>query len=224
VISGRSTPRVRAAVLLVVLPCLAATVGCARAVDGVPAAAPPEASPDSADDLGALVVTEVPSGLPRLPDEELEPPAGAKAVDDIADYSDDPARELDVLEGYGYRHGWERFWGTGSGPMTGVFVDQFASRAGARAYAEDLARNDAEHYDGVLHDNPPQLPGGCRMLTVDSPEAGADAQEALGGPAALAWCGHGPFSVSVTSVAETLDAAEEEVRAVVEEQLDRLPR
>jgi hypothetical protein len=124
-----------------------------------------------------------------------------------------------VLEDYGYRYGWERFWGTGSGPMTGVFVDQFASRAGAGAYAEDLARNDAEHYDGVVHENPPGLPGGCRMLTVDD----ASAQEALGGPATLAWCGHGPFSVSVTSVAESMGAAEAEVRAVVEEQLDRLP-
>jgi hypothetical protein len=103
--------------------------------------------------------------------------------------------------------------------MTGVFVDQFDSRAGAGAYAEDLARNDAEQYDAVIHENPPELPGGCRMLTVDD----AAGQEALGGPAALAWCGHGPFSVSVTSVAGSLRSAEEEVRAVVTAQLDRLP-
>ncbi len=218
-IPGRSPRSVRAAVLLAVLPCLPATVGCARAADGVPTAAPTESFPDSAEELGALVVTQVPSGLPRLPDDKIAPPAGPKAVDDIADYSDDPARERDVLEEYGYRQGWERFWGTGSGPMTGVFVDQFDSRAGAGAYAEDLARNDAEHYDGVLHDNPPELPGGCRMLTVDHDGV----QEGLGGPAAFAWCGHGPFSVSVTSVAETMDAAQEEVVAVVKEQLDRLP-
>lgn len=218
-IPGRSSGNLRAAVLLALLPCLPATVGCARAVDGVPTAAPDERFPGSSADLGALVVTEVPSGLPRLPDDELEPPAGPKAVDDVADYSEDPAREQDVLEDYGYRYGWERFWGTDSGPMTGVFVDQFTSRAGAGAYAEDLASNDAEHYGGVLHENPPGLPGGCRMLTVDD----AAAQEALGGPAALAWCGHGPFSVSVTSVAESMRAAEAEVRAVVEEQLDRLP-
>ena len=149
--------------------------------------APAEALPESAEELGALVVTDVPSGLPRLPDDELEPPAGAKYVDDIAAYSDDPARERDVLEDYGYRHGWERFWGTGTGPMTGVFVDQFESRAGAGAYAEDLARNDAEHYGGVLHENPPDLPGGCRLLTVDDAEPDAG----LSGPAALAWCGHG---------------------------------
>jgi hypothetical protein len=220
VIRGRSSQHVRAAVLLVLLPCLQATVGCARAVDGVPTGVTGDAFPESADELGALVVTEVPSGLPRLPDAELDPPAGAKAVDDIADYSEDPARERDVLEHYGYRQGWERFWGSGSGgPMTGVFVDQFSSRAGAVAYAEDLARNDAEHYDGVLHDNPPDLPGGCRMLTVDD----AEAQAALGGPAALAWCGHGPFSVAVTAVAASMDAAREEVLAVVDEQLDRLP-
>ena len=220
-ILGRSSQNVRAAVLLVVLPCLPATTGCARPVDGVPTPAPTQAFPESAEELGALVVTVVPSGLPRLPDAELDPPAGPKGVEDIADYSDDPSRERDVLEEYGYRYGWERFWGTGtgSGPMTGVFVDQFVSRAGAGLYAEDLARNDAEHYAGVLHENPPDLPGGCRMLTVDDP----DAHEVLAGPAALAWCGHGPFSVAVTSVAESLDAAEDEVRAVVEQQLDRLP-
>jgi hypothetical protein len=219
VIPGRSPQNLRAAVLLALLPCTPALAGCDRAVDGMPVAAPTGAFPDSAEALGALVVTEVPSGRPRLPDDELQPPAGPKAVEDIADYSDDPGRERDVLEGYGYRHGWERFWGTGSGPMTGVFVDQFGSRAGAGAYARDLARNDAERYDGVLHENPPQMPGGCRMLTVDD----AGAQAALGGPAAFAWCGHGPFSVSVTVVADSLDAAEEEVRAVVEQQLDRLP-
>ena len=218
-IRGRSSPILRAAALLVLLPCLPAIAGCARTVDGVPTAVPADGSPGSADELGRLVVTEVPSGLPRLPDDQLEPPAGPKSVDDIADYSDDPEHERDVLEGYGYRFGWERFWGTGSGPMTGVFVDQFDARAGAGAYAEDLARNDAERYAGVVHENPPKLPGGCRMLTVDD----AAGQEVLGGPAALAWCGHGPFSVSVTSVAGSLESAEEEVRAVVTAQLDLLP-
>jgi hypothetical protein len=219
VISGWSSPILRAAVLLALLALLPVTAGCTRAVDGVPRGAPTEEFPDSAPDLEALIVTEVPSGLPRLPDDELEPPAGPKSVDDIADYADDPDRERDVLQGYGYRRGWERFWGTGAGPMTGVFVDQFGSRAGADAYAEDLARNEAERYEGVLHENPPDLPGGCRMLTVDD----AGAQEALGGPAAFAWCRHGTFSVSVTSVADSPDSAEEEVRAVVELQLDRLP-
>lgn len=220
-ISGRSSPNLRAAVLLAILPCLPATVGCTHAVDGVPTAAPGGGFPDSAEALGALVVTEVPSGLPRLPDADLQPPAGPKRVDDIADYSDDPAHERDVLEGYGYRQGWERFWGsgTGSGPMTGVFIDQFESRAGAGSYADDLARNDAERYDGVLHEKPRGLPGDCRMLTVDD----TGGEGSLGGPAAFAWCGHGPFSVSVTSVADSLEAAEDEVRAVIEEQLDRLP-
>ena len=218
-IRGRSSPILRAAALLVLLPCLPAAAGCTRALDGVPTAAPADGFPRSAGALGSLVVTDVASGLPRLPDDQLEPPAGAKSVDDIADYSDDPEHERAVLEDYGYRFGWERFFGTGSGPMTGVFVDQFDSRAGAGAYARDLARNDAEHYHGVVHENPQQLPGGCRMLTVDD----AAGQEALGGPAALAWCGHGPFSVSVTSVAGSLESAEEEVRAVVRAQLRLLP-
>ena len=130
------------------------------------------AVPASAEELGELVVTAVPSGLPRLPDDELDPPAGPKDVHDVAAYADDPAREREVLEDYGYRFGWERFWGEGPTSMTGVFVDQFETRAGAGAYAEDLARNDAEHYGGVLDENPPDLPGGCWMLTVDEPAAG----------------------------------------------------
>ena len=219
-IGGRPSLRLRAAALLFLLPCLPTTAGCTHAVDGIPSAAPPPPVPASAQELGKLVVTEVSSGLPRLPDDQLEPPAGPKAVDDIADYSDDPARERDVLEEYGYRFGWERFWGSGSVPMTGVFVDQFDTRAGAASYAEDLARNDAEHYGAVVHENPPELPGGCRMLTVDD----SDAQATLGGPAAMAWCEHGPFSVSVTAVADSLRSAEQEVHAVVEAQLDRLPR
>lgn len=217
-IGGR--PSLRAAVLLAVLPVVPSVSGCARVVDGRPTAASAARAPDSADELSRLLVTDVPSGLPRLPDDQLQPPAGAKSVDDIADYSDDPEHERQVLAQYGYRYGWERFWGTGSGStMTGVFVDQFEARAGAGAYAQDLARNDAAHYHGVVHENPPELPGGCRMLTVDDRAA----QASLGGPAAMAWCGHGPFSVSVTSVANSLEAAEGEVRAVVKAQLDRLP-
>jgi hypothetical protein len=188
-------------------------------VDGVPVAGRPESLPASAGELEPLIVPEVPSGLPRFPDEQLHPPAGAKRAADVAGYAEDPAREREVLEDYGYRHGWERFWGNGSGPVTGVFVDQFATRAGAGAYAEDLARNDAEHYDGELDEQPSDLPGGCRLLTVEDPRKDAG----LTGPAALLWCGSGVFSVGVTAVARSVDAAEAEVRAVMAEQLDRLP-
>jgi hypothetical protein len=175
--------------------------------------------PASAEELERLIVTEVPSALPRMPDDELWPPAGEKRLEDIADYATDPDREVEVLENYGYRYGWERFWGEGSWPVTGVFVDQFEARAGAGAYAEDLARNDAEHYDGMLRESPPDLPGGCRALTVDdaAPELG------LLGPAAFAWCRHGVFSVSVSAVADSIDVAQEEVRRVLDHQLDRLP-
>jgi hypothetical protein len=207
------------AVLLAVLPGVLATAGCLRSVEGRPTVAAARDVPASSAELEALIVTTVPSGLPRLPDRELNPPAGAKRLEDIAGYSKDPADQGDVLRDYGYRYGWERFWGTSSGPMTGVFVDQFEGRAGAAAYAEDLARNDARHYRGMLRENPPQLPGGCRMLTVDR----ADSDAGLRGPASFAWCEHGVFSVSVTAVARTVAAAEAEVRAVLGSQLRRLP-
>ncbi len=217
--SGRSSRGRRGVVVLALVPALCWLPGCSRAVDGEPTAGPISSLPDSPAELEVLIVDDVPSALPRLPDEELQPPAGAKRVEDVAGYSDDPARDREILEDYGYRHGWERFWGLDDGLVTGVFVDQFRSRAGAGSYAEDLARNDAELYHGRLQEDPPDLPAGCRMLTVDG--AG---QEGLEGPAAFAWCGRGPFSVSVTAVAGDADAAELEVRAVLAEQLDRLPQ
>jgi len=220
VIRGR-LPRWRRVAVLLVVPGVVALTGCSRAVDGVPTAGPVASPVTSPEELEELIVTEVPSGLARLADDELEPPAGAKRVQDVASYSDDPARETEVLEDYGYRYGWERFWGAaGNGPVTSVFVDHFRSRAGAGAYAEDLARNDAEHYRGMLREDPPDLPGGCRMLTVDD----AEPDLGLNGPAAFAWCGHGDFSVAVTAVADSVDEAEEEVRAVLADQLDLLPR
>jgi hypothetical protein len=181
-------------------------------------AARSEFSSTSAEELGKLIVTEVPSGLPRMPDEDLTPPAGRKRVEDIAGYARDPARERAVLADYGYRYGWERFWGTESGPVTGIFVDRFDTRAGAGAYAEDLARNDAEHYGGMLSETPAGLPGGCWVLTVADPDP-----QQLHGPAAFAWCVHGVFSVSASAVTDSVDAAEEEVHAVLTAQLELLP-
>ena len=215
--AGRLSSRSGAAVLFVVAGL--ASAGCTHSVEGTATAAPVTAVPETAEELEALVVREVPSGLPRLPDHELDPPAGAKTVEDVAGYADDPEREREVLEDYGYRFGWERFWGQGEGALTSVFVDQFERRAGAGAYAEDLARNDAEHYRGMLRESPADLPRTCRSLTLDDP----DADLGLDGPAAFAWCAHGVFSVAVTVVAESVDAAEAEMRDVVARQLDRLP-
>jgi hypothetical protein len=217
VITGRRS-RSGAVVLLAVLGWLPVG-GCARSVDGEASPGPVDAVPASAEQLETLIVSTVPSGRPRLPDAELHPPAGAKEVDDVASYAEDPARERDVLADYGYRFGWERFWGSGSGPVTGVFVDEFERREGAATYAEDLARNDTVHYRGMLHENPRGMPGGCRMLTVDHAEPDAG----LSGPAAMGWCAHGVFSVSVTAVADSVEAAEAEVRSVMAQQIGRLP-
>ena len=217
----------RRALAVAALPLLLAVglVGCARSVDGVASATPPSSRspsadlPQSADELEPLVVPSVPSGLPRLPDQELSPPAGAKSLDDVASYAPDPGRESGVLEGYGYRFGWERFWGHSRGPTTSVFVDQFESSEGAAAYAVDLAANEAERYNGMLRQHPAQLPDGCRELTVAEPDYGDE----LTGPSVFAWCGRGVFSVGVTSVAASVEAAKREVRAVLADQLDRLP-
>jgi hypothetical protein len=218
---GRWSRAHRVAVLLAFVPVLTAGAGCGREDGGAASAETSSAGAVTPEELERLVVEEVPSGLPRLPDDAISPPAGVKRVEDVAGYSDDPARERAVLEDYGYRLGWERFWGsgTGEGPQTGVFVDRFRAADGAVAYAEDLARNDAEHYGGLLSEGSPDLPDGCRRLLVDE----ARPAEGLSGPSAFAWCTRGAFSVSVSAVAGSLEDATTEVAAVVAEQLDRLP-
>ncbi|MBB3085844.1 hypothetical protein [Geodermatophilus sabuli] len=205
------------ALLLGLLPAVLAA--CTTTVEGAATAAPADPTPVDPEELEELVVAAVPSGLPRVPDEDLTPPAGEKSAGDVAAYSLDPGREAEVLEEYGYRYGWERFWSAGSGPVTSVFVDQFDSRAGAGAYARDLAENEAALYGSVLREDPPHLPGGCRLLTVEE----ADPHTGLSGPAAFAWCGHGVFSVGVSAVAESVTAASDEVHAVLAAQLERLP-
>jgi hypothetical protein len=196
---------------LLLLALLLAPAGCSSGPPA-PAAA---ATPTSAPQLEGLVVRSVPSGLPRMPDARLRPPAGAKSARDVAGYAGDPVREQKVLADYGYRFGWERFWGDGNGRQTSVFLDQFRQAAGARRYADDLARNDAAHYEASRRGGSGGLPAGCRLLTSDD--------AALPGPAAFAWCAHGAFAVAVTAVSDSTDGAVREVGAVVRAQLARLP-
>jgi len=178
----------------------------------------PDPVPGSAAQLGPLIVTDVPSGLARLPDTALDPPAGAKRLEDVAAYSTDAAAQRTVLRNDGYRFGWERFWGQQSGPMTGVFVDEFTGADGAAGYSADLAANQQRRYGGTLRVDPPGLDAGCRMLTVP---AGSAAK--MHAPASFVWCPHGVFSVSVVGVAGTAEAADREMRAVLASQLARLP-
>ena len=205
------------ALLLALLP------GCATPSDGAADAAadatPAAATPGSPGELEDLLVPAVPSGLPRVPDDSLTPPAGEKSVADVAGYAEDPAREREVLDDYGYRFGWERYWGSGSGPLTTVFASQFHTVGGAGEFTADLAEHDAGVYGGVLSHDPPGLPTGCRLLVL----ADGAPEEGVAAPAAFAWCAHGAFSVAVTAVAGSAAAAEEEVRAVVTAQLERLP-
>ena len=188
-------------------------------MDGVARVAVPP--PQTAQDLQRLVLTQVPSGLPRLPDDDLRPPAGEKGLDDVARYAQNPSSERNVLDDYGYRFGWERFWGTGTGagPTTSVFVYEFRDWLGAAVYARDLAGNDAQRYGGMPAAQSPDLPRNCWSLRVDAPRPATG----LAGPAASVWCAHGVFSVSVTAVATSPQAAAAEVHGVLSAQLARLP-
>jgi hypothetical protein len=193
--------------------------GCSaeEGADG-PAPTPAASGPSSAAGLELLLVDEVPSGLPRVPDHELDPPAGEKTIDDVARYGDDAAEQRAVLRDYGYLRGWERFWRSGE-ELTSVFLDQFSAGRGAAAYAEDLARNDAAYYGGVLDHLPGDLPDGCVLMVRDEPSP----QQGLTGPAAFSWCASGDFTVAVAAVADGPGAARDELVAVTIEQLDRLP-
>src|SRR3712207_7805292 len=61
------------------------------------------------------------------------------------------------LHDYGYRFGWERYWGSGSGPLTTVFTHQFQTPEGAAAFTRDVAEHDGDVYGGLLHEEPPVL-------------------------------------------------------------------
>jgi hypothetical protein len=198
---------------------LALLTGCTTPTDGDASAAPAAVTPDTPQQLEALVVPEVPSGLPRVPDDALSPPAGEKLLEDVAGYAEDAAREREVLDDYGYRFGWERYWGSGSGPLTTVAAHQFETTDGAAAFTADLAAHEAEVYGGLLREDPPDLPPGCRLLQLDqgAPTAG------MAAPAVFAWCARGVFSLTVTAVSGSVRTATEEVRAVVAAQLERLP-
>jgi hypothetical protein len=100
-----------------------------------------------------------------------------------------------------------------------VFIDQFADASGAVAYADDLARNDAEYYGGALDHSPGELPDGCVLMVRDDPAP----EQGFAGPAAFAWCTSGVFTVAVAAVAESPAEARAELSAVTTEQLDRLP-
>jgi hypothetical protein len=216
-----SRPVARAASALVLL--LGPLCGCTSGASPVGSAtastspSPTVAVPSSAAELEALLVEEVPSGLPRVPDDELVPPAGEKTIDDVARYGDDADEQRAVLADYGYLRGWERFWRSGDA-LTSVFIDQFAGPEGAESYAEDLARNDAEYYGGSLDHSPGGLPDGCVVMARDFPAP----EQGLAGPAAFSWCASAVFTVAVAAVAATPADARAELTAVTTEQLDRL--
>jgi hypothetical protein len=217
-----TSPRLRGAALAALVLAAPLWTGCTAARDeespATAARSPLPAAPSDTSALPALLLTDVPSGLPRVPDDELDPPAGRKTIDDVAGYAPDAQHQRRVLEDYGYRWGWERFWRSGD-RLTSVFLDEFSNPGGAGSYADDLARNDAHYYGGVPDDAPPGLPAGCRLLSVDRPAPTVR----LAGPSAFAWCTRGVFTVSVAAVSTSPAAARAEVEAVTAAQLGRLP-
>ena len=211
--------RTVAAPLLLLAPwCTGCTSQEAPAAAPSTSSAAPAAVPTDDAELETLLVDAVPSGLPLVPDDELDPPAGAKTIDDVARYGDDAQRQRQVLSDYGYQRGWERFWRADSA-LTSVFLDQFRDDRGAGSYAEDLARNDAEYYGGLTDSAPDDLPAGCVTMARDEPAS----DQGLAGPAAFAWCASGVFTVSVAAVAATPADAWAELVAVTLAQLDQLP-
>jgi len=219
--TSRLLPATAAALLLLAPLCAGCTSDAAPVDDGGAAAGDASsrpAVPTSADQLEALLVTQVPSGLPQVADDELDPPAGEKTIDDVAGYGDDAPRQRRVLTDYGYLRGWERFWRSGNA-LTSVFLDQFSGAEGAASYAEDLARNDAEYYGGLLDRAPGDLPAECVLMVRNDPEP----RHGLTGSAAFAWCATGVFTVAVAAVAGSTADARAELAAVTAAQLDRLP-
>jgi hypothetical protein len=215
--TSRSVPGAALAVLLLAgLGCGA----CTDPTDGAPSTVQSGAEPLPTDPAGlaALLLAEVPSGLPRVPDDELDPPAGEKTAADVAGYAPDAAEQRRVLDDYGYRWGWERFWRSDQA-LTSVFVDQFGDPAGAGSYADDLARNDAQYYGGVPDTDPVGLPPGCVLLVVDAPAP----HLRMAGPAAFSWCSRGVFTLAVAAVASSPQAARTELDMVTAQQLERLP-
>ena len=180
---------------------------------------PTAAVPSSAAELEALLLDQVPSGLPLVPDDELDPPAGEKTIGDVARYGDDPDEQRAVLEDYGYLRGWERFWWSGNA-RTSVFIYQFRDPDGAAAFAEDLARNDAKYYGGALDHSPGELPDGCVLMVRDDPAP----DQGFAGPAAFAWCTAGVFTVEVAALSESPAEARAELTAVTVAQLERIDR
>ena len=217
----RLLPATAAALLLVTPLCSGCSAGeehdGGRTTTAATSSPADPAAPSTAAELESLLVEQVPSGLPRVADDELDPPAGEKTIDDVARYGDDADDERRVLQDYGYLRGWERFWRAGDA-LTSVFVDQFDGPEGADAYAADLARNDAEYYGGVLDDAPGDLPAGCVVLVRDDPAP----RHGLTGPATFAWCATGVFTVAVAAVASSPADARAELAAVTVAQLDRL--
>ena len=218
--TGRRLPGAVAALVLLVSPLCAGCSSAEEPTEPADAASTTAsaAGPSSAEELESLVLDQVPSGLPLVPDDELDPPAGEKTIDDLARYGDDAAEQRAVLSDYGYLRGWERFWRSGD-LLTSVFLDQFDGTEGAGSYAEDLARNDAEYYGGELDRKPAGLPDGCVTMARDEPAP----EHGFAGPAAFAWCASGVFSVSVAAVAASPAEARAELTAVTAAQLDRLP-
>ena len=172
-----------------------------RAVDGAAGAGARGRQPrPAAEELAELVLPEVPSGLPRLPDEDLDAAGGRQDRRDVAGVRRRPRRasgrsSRTTATGYG----WERFWGDGPGALTGVFVDQFEHPAGAaRLRRGPRPQRRRALRRGAATRNRPTCPAaaGCSRRRP-APDGRADR------PRRVRLVRPGVFSVAVTAVART---------------------
>ena len=101
--TSRLLPRAAAALLGLLAPlCTGCSSEAAPELSAVAASPSTTAAlPSSAAELEQLLVEQVPSGLPRVPDDELDPPAGEKTIDHVAGSAPDSAHQREVLTEYG---------------------------------------------------------------------------------------------------------------------------
>jgi len=168
---------------------------------------PTASTPESTDYLAALIVTDVPSGFALQPDcvGDTGPVDLAKAARD----HDDPNTE-ERLRSEGFVHGYQRLWVDPSDAEIIVFLDQFATDAGAR---QNWTRITSQAAPGAAPFTVDGLPcdstWAIQYATADFAVAVVDFTT-------------GVYSVEIVCNATTLEGLQERMSALARNQFSRL--